>query len=73
MDNFLEFNLNYPILHVCVIDWGSDYVLKPPKEFDPLSPCGATLTPSHGGVEEELVCVVVDATCQAQRVGSIVL
>nr|DAM14562.1 MAG TPA: hypothetical protein [Caudoviricetes sp.] len=25
-----------PILHACVRDWGSDYVLKGTKEFQPL-------------------------------------
>ena len=59
----------FPILHACVIDWGSDYVLKPPKEFDPL-PLGGPY-PSRGGVEEEQVRGVVYAACQAHRVGSI--
>jgi len=57
------------ILHACVIDWGSDYVLKPPKEFDPLPP--GEVAPSPGGVEEKLMCVVVYVECQATWVGSI--
>ena len=36
------------ILHVCVEDWGSDCVLKPPKEFDPLPP-GRAVSPSWRG------------------------
>ena len=72
MDNFLEINSNYPILHACVIDWGSDYVLKPPKEFDPLSPYGAIAPPlPHGGVEEESVSVVVGVACQVRCTGSV--
>lgn len=47
------------ILHVCVEDWGSDCVLKPPKEFDPLPLCVAISPPPRDGVEEESVSVVV--------------
>ena len=47
------------ILHVCVEDWGSDYVLKPSKEFDPLPPGGAVAPHHHGGVEEASVSVVM--------------
>ena len=48
MDYFLEFNSNSPILHACVIDWVSDYVLKPPKEFDPLPPAERYPPPPRG-------------------------
>ena len=70
MDNFLEINSNSPILHACVIDWGSDYVLKPPKEFDPLPPDGVVAPPPlvgrwRGGARSRV------AACQAHRVGSI--
>lgn len=48
------------ILHVCVEDWGSDYVLKPPKEFAPPTPLRSnTPSPPRDGVEEESVSVVV--------------
>ena len=59
------------ILHVCVIDWGSDYVLKAPKEFDPLSPCRMVAPPSLlAGREGVSECCRV-AVCQAHSIGSI--
>ena len=46
------------ILHACVIDWGSDYVLKPPKDFDPLPRWGG------GGYDaESRACRALVAFC----------
>lgn len=55
---------------MCVIDWGSDYVLKPPKEFDPLSPCRVVAPlPRWGG--EDIMRGVVRAAHQAHFTGSV--
>ena len=59
-------------MHACVIDWGSDYVLKPPKEFDPLPP-GGVVAPSPGGAEEDMMRRVVRGVHQAHFTGSVAL
>lgn len=61
------------ILHVCVEDWGSDYVLKPPKEFDPLPPGRVVAPPSPGGAEEDMMRRVVRGVHQAHFVDCIEL
>ena len=63
----------FSILHMCVLDWGSDYVLKPPKEFDPLPTAELSPPPSRDGVEEKQVRGVVYVACLVRCVGSIVL
>ena len=61
------------ILHACTEDLGSDYVLKPPKEFDPLPPSGVVAPPSPGRAEAEMMRRVVLGVHQAHFVGGVEL
>ena len=55
--------LIFSILHVRVVDWGSDYVLKGAKEFDPLPLLRGDTPPLRGegavGIFSRECCILV--------------